>query len=237
MRRAPFILLLLLIISPFTLSQSLNYGFKGSINASSLYGGYIFTSDDLVVDLDPNVSSRFSAGGFIRYNLSRVTSIQTEFFYSTRGARINEDIQFRNQTLNLDGDITLAYIEVPVLIRLNTLLPDRGPTFVREPGFTFNAFLGGSFAYKTNATLTGRLTGEVLGDYFNERFKNTVWNQFVDTDFSFIVGAGFEYGVNYRFTFDIRYVVTILDIGNDPNIMHSIRNGAVSIFIGTVFFK
>jgi len=122
-----------------------------------------------------------------------------------------------------------------VLLRFTTTLPDRGPTFVQEPGFTYNAYTGASFAYKTNATFSGRLTGEVFGDDFGERFRNRVWNQFRDTDVSLIVGAGFEYGIQYRFTLDVRYVISVTDIGSDPQFSDDIRNGMVSVFMGVVF--
>ena len=208
-------------------ASDFNYGLKGSINASYFHGDYIYTGQTLTLDPEPRLSTRFSGGGFIRFNFTNITSIQTELLYTSRGARFRESLEFRNQTLDLSGDLTLTYIELPVLLRFTTTLPDRGPTFVQEPGFTYNAYTGASFAYKTNATFSGRLTGEVFGDDFSERFNNRVWNQFSDTDVSFIVGAGFEYGIQYRFTLDIRYVISVTDIGNDLQFPDDIRNGMV----------
>jgi len=216
-------------------AQSFNFGFKGSINASNFFGDYIYTGDEITLDPEPKLSGRFSAGGFVRYNFTEVTSIQSEILYSTRGVRFNENIEFRDQILSLNGDLTLSYIEVPLLLRFTTSLADRGPTFVQEPGFTYNAYTGASFAYKTNATFSGRLTGEIGDRDFGERFKNRVWNQFADTDVSLIIGAGFEYGIKYRFTLDVRYVLSITDIGSDPQFPEDIRNGMVSVFIGAVF--
>ena len=227
--------LFLFLTQNFLNAQSFNFGFKGSINGSYFHGDYLYTGEVISLDPEPKLSGRFSVGGLVRYNFTEVTSIQSEILYSTRGVRFNENIEFRDQILRLNGDLTLSYIEVPVLLRLTTSLPDRGPTFVQEPGFTFNAYTGGSFGYKTNAKLTGRLTGEIRGDDFRERFANRVWNQFSDTDFSFILGAGFEYGIKYRFTFDIRYALSITDIGNNSQFPEDIRNGMVSVFIGAVF--
>ena len=235
MKRVLFNIVLFFILNPIVLTQSFDFGFKAGINASYLHGDYIYTGEVVTLDPQPKLSDRFSLGGLIRYNLTEVSSIQTEVLYTTRGARFREDVEFRNQTLDLNGDLTLTYIELPVLLRITTTLPDRGPSFVQEPGFTYNAYTGASFAYKTNATFSGRLTGEVFGDDFSERFNNRVWNQFADTDVSFIIGAGFEYGIQYRFTFDLRYVLSITDIGNDSRFQDDIRNGMVSVFIGTVF--
>jgi hypothetical protein len=234
MRKVLVIVILYFILNPSIFAQSLNFGLKGSVNASYLRGDYIYESEELNLNLGPKLSGRFSIGGFVRYNLTGMTSIQSEILYSTRGGHFTENIEFRNQDLKIDGDLTLSYIEIPLLIRLSTSLPDRGPTFVQDPGFTFNVYAGGSFAYKTNAKFSGRLSGEVLGDDFRERFENRVWNQFKGTDYSFIVGVGFEYGVKYRFTFDLRYVMSLTDIGNDPRFPDDIRNGMISVFIGTV---
>ena len=237
MKKLRFLIFVYLIFfgQSFLNAQSFNYGFKGSVNASYFHGGYIYIIGDEILAPEPKLSSRFSVGGLLRYNLTELTSIQTELLYTTRGVRFGENIEFRNQILRLNGDLMLTYIEIPVLLRFTTSLPDRGPTFIQEPGFTFNVYTGGSFGYKTNAKFSGRLTGELFGDDFRERFENRVWNQFTDTDFSFIFGTGFEYGIQYRFTLDIRYVLSITDIGNDPQFPEDIRNGMVSVFIGAVF--
>jgi hypothetical protein len=229
------IIFLLLLYNTSLYAIDINFGFKGSINASHFHGDYVYTGETFTLDPKPRLSPRFSAGGLVRYNLTQRISVQTELLYTTRGVRFREYVEFRNQSLELRSDLTLTYIELPVLFRITTTLPDRGPTFIREPGFTYNAYIGASLAYKTNATFSGRLTGEVYGEDFRERFKNRVWNQFSDTDISFIIGVGFEYGIRYRFTFDMRYALSIMNIGNDSQFPENIRNGMVSVFIGTVF--
>ncbi len=216
-------------------AQSFNFGFKGSVNASYFHGDYIYAGEDITLAPEAKLSGRFSAGGLMRYNLTEVTSIQTEVLYTTRGVRFSEVVTIRNQKFSFKGDLALAYIEIPVLLRFSTGLRDRGPTFVQEPGFTFNAYTGGSVGYKTNAKFTGRLAGDIFGIDMYERFENRVWDQFADTDVSFIIGAGFEYGIRYRFTFDIRYIINVMDIGNDSHFTDDIRNGMVAVFIGGVF--
>jgi hypothetical protein len=237
-RKILFLILFISLIFLYNTSlyaTDINFGFKGSINASYFHGDYVYTGEIITLDPGPKLSTRFSAGGLVRYNFTDVTSLQTEILYTTRGVRFRETFEFRNQTLFLNGDLTLTYVELPVLLRFTTSLPDRGPTFVQEPGFTYNAYAGTSFAYKTNATFSGRLTGDIFGDDFRQRFENRIWDQFTGTDISFIIGAGLEYGIRYRFTFDVRYVLSITNIGNDSQFPEDIRNGMVSVFIGTVF--
>lgn len=237
------ITILCIVLNSPVIAQKLDLGFKGSINASYFHGGYIFTeqisdgevTDEITLNLNPKLSSRFSIGGLIRYNVTDLFSVQSELLYTTRGTRFSENVDIFGQILKLDGNVTLTYIEIPLLFRVSTSLPDRGPLFYQRPGFTFNAYTGGSFAYKTNAKFSGDLTGVLLGVDFEESFENSVWDQFTDTDFSFIVGAGFEYGVRTRYTFDVRYVLSVTDIGNDPEFERDVRNGAVSVMMGIVF--
>ena len=237
MKKLYYVVLIVAIVIQYTTlhAQTLNYGFKGSFNASYFHGDYIYSGEEITVDPEPKISSRFSIGGFLRYNLTNVTSIQSEILYSTRGVRFSEIVTIRDQLFRFNGHLTLTYIEIPLLLRFTTNLRDRGPTFVQEPGFTFNAYTGPSFGYKTNAKLSGRLSGDIFGIDFREEFRNSVWDQFTDTDVSFIIGAGFEYGMKYRFTFDIRYAINITDIGNDSHFPDDVRNGMVSVFIGAAF--
>jgi hypothetical protein len=234
MKRFLLLLSLTFIQTASVIAFDINFGLKGGLNVSYLYGSYIYMIDDIPLHFNPKLSERLSLGGFIRYNFSGMTSIQSEILYTTRGCHYLEIFEFRNQSLELDGELTLSYIEIPIVIRFSTSLPDRGPTFVQEPGFTFNVYTGASFSYKTNAILTGKISGDVLGGDFNERFRNRIWNQFTDNDLSIIAGAGFEYGVRYRFIFDIRYAIGLLNIGKDPQFPDDIRYGMVTVFIGTV---
>jgi hypothetical protein len=214
-------------------AQSFNFGFKGSYNVTYFHGDYIYTGDQVTLGLKQKLANRFSGGILLRYNVTSVFSIQSEVLYTTRGISFKENIDIGNLPLKLSGNLTLTYIEIPLLLRINTTLPDRGPTLVQEPGFTFNTYAGGSFGYKMNAKISGRLSGDIYGSDYNERFENVVSNQFTDTDVSFIIGAGFEYGIKYRFTFDLRYIISLIDIGNDPQFVGTIRNGMFAIFVGT----
>jgi hypothetical protein len=234
MKRFLLLISLTFIQTASLIAFDINFGLKGSLNVSYLNGTYIYMINDIPLHFNPRLSERLSLGGFIRYNFTGTTSIQSEILYSTRGCHYSEIFEFRNQSLKIDGELTLSYIEIPILIRFSTSLPDRGPTFVQEPGFTFNVYVGPSFSYKTNAILTGRISGDVLGEDLNERFRNRIWNQFTDNDLSIIVGAGFEYGVRYRFIFDIRYAMGLLNIGKDQQFPDDIRYGMVSVFIGTI---
>jgi hypothetical protein len=216
-------------------SQHLNFGLKSGLNASYLHGRYQFTGGDVTLDLTPKLSTRFSGGGLVRYNFTPHFSIQSEFLYTTRGARFRQNVNIHNQDLNLTGKLILTYIEVPLLLRFSTKRPDLSKWFYPEPGITYNVYTGGSFAYKTNSEFSGDVTGVPFGYEFDESFNNRVWDQFTDNDISIIAGAGFEYGVNTRFTLDVRYAISIMDIGNDPQFPREIRNGMVSVLMGVVF--
>jgi hypothetical protein len=230
-----FHFILVFLLQNSLIAQRVEFGIKGGMNASYFQGTYTFEDENARFDLKPKIGTRYSVGGLIRYNITPTISLQSELFYTTSGVRFREPVLVQEQNINILANITLTYISIPVLFRISTTLPDRGKYFYRKPGFTFNAFTGGLFAYKTNAKFEGHLSGVIAGREYNESFLNSVWDQFTDTDIGFVIGAGFEYGVSIRFTFDMRYVVSLTNIGTSPQFPRNIRNEMVSILVGTVF--
>ncbi len=216
--------------------QGVNYGLKISKNFSHFYGNYVATAEEEIrVTLDPKFSSRFSGGGFVRYYVTQRFSIQTELLYTTRGVRFNEDVEIRNREMQISGGLMMKYIEVPVLFRFGTWLPKPEPPQYHPPGYTYHAFTGFSVGYHATTRFSGDLSGDLFGVDFNEPFSGRVEDQFNDTDVSLIIGAGIEYGRLSKFTFDIRYIVSLLDIGTDPAFSGDIRHGAISASIGVLF--
>ncbi len=219
-------------------SQSLDFGLKTGLNTSYFHGDrYSFIEDDVRLILDPTIAVRFTGGGIARLNITPVFSLQTEVLYSTKGARFDEDIEVRGQTLGLDGNITLGYIETPLLFRFSTTLPDRGPLFYPKPGMTYNIYTGGVAAYRTRATFSGELTGDLFGVPFDEEFKNRVWRQFSDIDYGVVIGGGFEYGADdeTKYFIDVRYMLGFMDIGEDRETNFSLRNANIAITMGIMF--
>lgn len=216
-------------------SQKLDIGLKGGMNFSTVEGVFTFQREDVALALGPKIVSRYTFGGVLRYNVTSYFSVQTEFLYTLRGAQIDEDIIVRGQPFRLSGIVDLSYIEVPLLLRVSTLRPDRGPFFYPRPGFTVNGYTGVSAGYKTRAKFGGDISGDLFGVPFEESFGNSMWNRFEALDYVLIVGGGFEYGLNTRIILDIRYVYGLTNIIADQEINDPMKNRMVSVLIGLMF--
>jgi len=233
--RSIFVLLILLLAASLSHGRDIDYGIKISRDIAFIFGSYTNSAEDIRVDLDPKLTSHFSFGGFARYHLTSALSIQPEFLYTTKGGKFNEEVLIRGQQMRLKGDLTLRYIEFPVLLRLSTYLDRPPPPRYQPPGYTFNGYTGLSFGYNTSARFSGDLSGDVFGVDFDEPFSSRVRDQFTNTDISLLLGTGMEYGRDTWFTLDIRYAISIMDIGKDPDFSDRFRNSSVSVMIGILF--
>ncbi len=235
LKKVLLILPLLLFGTP-AIGQGTYYGFNASKNFSHFFGDYVVTAqDDIRVSLNSRLASRFSGGMFIRYHLTENYAIQTELRYTTHGARFTERAVIRNQDMRINGSLMMSYVEVPVLFRFGTWLPKPDPPRYHPPGYTYHGVAGISLGYNTFSRFSGDLSGDLFGVDFNESFSDRVRNEFNDTDVSLVIGVGFEYGRLAKFTFDIRYIVSLLDIGKDPKLSGDIRHGTISTSIGVLF--
>jgi len=234
-KRYLFLLPFLLLASPAS-SQGLQFGLQVGKSYSHMLGSFVTTEpEDVRLSLDPYLESRFSGGAYMRYYVSPTFSIQPELLFSTRGGRIKEDVNIRGLDLRIDGNLMMHYIEVPLLFRFGTYIDFPPHPRYEPPGYTYHFLFGVSGSYNTRARFSGDLRGDVFGADFDEEFSENVRRQFADTDLSAIIGLGFEYGRDTRFTFDIRYVLSILDINDNPAENGDIRNGTITAMMGILF--
>ncbi|MFO8030737.1 MAG: porin family protein [Cyclonatronaceae bacterium] len=216
--------------------QGLQFGLQLGSSFSYMHGNFVTTAaDDVSITLSPKLASRFSGGAYFRYYITPAFSIQPELLYTTKGGRIRQDVDFQGQDMRFDGNLMMKYINLPLLFRLGTYNPPPEPPGYSPPGYTYHVLAGASMAYNTDARLTGNLSGNFLESEFSEQFTRSVQNQFRNNDFSVIVGAGFEYGRHTRFTFDIRYELSVQDISNDDATSDELRNGTITAMIGILF--
>lgn len=216
--------------------QGLQFGLQLGSSFSYMHGDFVTTAvDDVSVTLSPKLASRFSGGAYLRYYFTPGFSIQPELLYATRGGRITQNVDFQGQDIRFDGNLMMKYISIPLLFRLGTSNPPPEPPLYEPPGYTYHVLAGVSMAYNSSARLSGNLSGNFMGSEFNEQFARSVDDQFNSHDFSAIVGAGFEYGRDTRFTFDIRYELSLQDISNDDAITDELRNSTITAIIGIMF--
>ncbi len=234
-KRFFFLIPLLFFVVPAS-SQGLQYGLHIGKSYAHMYGSFVTTAvDDVTVSLSPGLVSRFTGGGYMRYYVTPSFSIQPEINFSTRGGRIKENVDIRDRELRIDGNLMMHYIELPLLFRLGTWIPFPEPPRYEPSGYTYHLLAGVAFSYNTSARFNGNLRGDVFGADFDERFSGNIRDQFRNTDLNVIVGAGFEYGRVTRFTVDLRYVLSILDINDNPDSDRELYNGTISAMFGILF--
>jgi hypothetical protein len=219
-------------------AQTFQYGLKTGVNTSYFHGDrYSYISEDVLLNLDPLLGFRYTGGVITRINITPMFSLQSELLYTTKGTRFNENIEINEQVIRLKGNVTIGYVEVPLLFRFTTTLPDRDPLFYPKPGTTYNVYLGGAAGYRTRATFSGQLSADIFGAPFDQEFKDRVWKLFSDIDYSAVVGVGIEYGAygETKYFIDIRYTQGFQNIANDPETNISLRNATATLSIGILF--
>jgi hypothetical protein len=236
--------ILILVTCNLAQTQSFYLGVKTGLNTSYMFGdhySFIYrdqeTGDFIELNFEPGVALRYSGGIVARWGITPSFSLQTELLYTTKGARFNEEIEVHGMRFRLNGDITLGYVELPVLFHFSTLLPDRGRLFYPKSGTTYNVYLGGVAAYRTRATFTGLLTGDIFGAPLADRFENQVWNQFTDMDFGAVIGIGMEYGTHSgsKVFLDLRYTYCFMDVVNVTETNFNLRNTHATLSMGILF--
>lgn len=119
--------LLLLVVNP-SFGQEISYG---GLLGSSL--GTLTDSDDFAA---PRSKGGYVAGGYIDLSIADFFSIRPQFLFVQKGAKL--------KAADLDGTVTLDYLEVPILGVIS--LPRQGPVV---PFF----YAGGSVSANVNATV------------------------------------------------------------------------------------
>ena len=109
-------------------AQGLKLGLKGGVNLSSFSG----------TDSKPfGYKYGFSAGGIANYGFTDMFSVQAELLYSQKGT--NSDISFseiaKGTSFAAGGNLkqTLQYIDIPVLLKINTGDEGKGLFFELGP--------------------------------------------------------------------------------------------------------
>jgi hypothetical protein len=188
----PVVLILgaVLLLSAFPAGAEVLFGPKAGTNISKFSGadGDLFDS-----------RKGYSIGVALAFTLGRSIAVQSEFFYTEKGAE--------GDTLGFN-EAKLTYIEIPVLLKINL------PSFNL---FTPCVFAGPAFA----ANVAARAKNETTG--VEEKIDSMVKG----TDLGFVFGVGIDTSVGPGlFGLDARYTlgssqVDDLGAGLDPDLKNS----------------
>lgn len=188
-------------------STDASFGIKGGANFSNLY------VDD--VD-DNNVLAGFNLGVFVNMPLNEAVSIQPEFLYSQKGAKLAYD----NALATGEAKFRLNYLEVPVLLKLN-LTPN------------FNLHAGPYVAYLIDSKVTNETNGGAFD--FEQNIDNDDLNKF---DYGLSGGIGFDFSsvsIGARYNYGLNTVGKEQNIGGTTYTFPDGKNSSVSVYMGIKF--
>ncbi len=162
------------------------------------------------------------AGVFVRARLSRVLSVQPELLFARKGGRFTVGADTTGDGVpDITGvaDLELAYIEVPVLLRLN-VLRHRGAISPAVFGGVAPAFRIGCAVGATTSTAGITLPDCQSNNVFGLR----------GVDLGLVVGGGMQ--IQYARSIvclEARFTTGLRGIGHDRN---SVKNRALGILFG-----
>ena len=178
-RHLSFVLIILIVSVGGVDAGTLSFGIKAGLNLSSI------TETPEAWNSEKSFKPGAVGGAVLVYEFDNGFGIQPELLYSQKGVSTSLYQGF----VDVDMDLALSYIELPLLARY---------TFPLEGNFKPNVFAGPSIAY----TLSSELEFEagILSAGLDFSSMTHV------SDFGIVLGAGFEWTVGSgAVTFDGRY--------------------------------
>lgn len=156
------------------------------------------------------------AGAFLDVALNDVFSIEPEVLYSQKGT----EVEGTGSNADLEGKVSLDYIEVPVLLKFK--VP------VSNSGFRPFLFAGPAIGFEVNCSLDG----EILSVTGSTDCDETSVVHTKSPDFGGTVGGGIEFRAGMQAVrLDARYTHGFTDI-NDSGDTREIKNRVFALTVG-----
>ena len=206
-----FALALCILTAPAALAQP-TFGLKAGLNVSTFTG---LDEDDLD---GGDLTSRlgFVGGVFAEVPLSPQFSIRPELLYSQKGARISASDTIEGEAFDIEQDLNVDYVEVPVLARFAVPV---------SPLLRVGVLAGPSVAFKARESIAVTFNGEEVDPEDLDLGEDL----FTSTDIGGVLGADIGSG---PFAVDLRYTFGFADIirneEEDPD-APTFRNGVFSV--------
>lgn len=199
-----------------------------------LVGTSVTTIDDVVPLGVEEVTDAFKQksraglqlGGYLQLPLSGGVSLQPELHYIQKGTKFEvSDVEFGNAEVG----IKLAYVEVPVLLRLDLGSSAVRPFFVAGPSAALRA------SCKVSFSLSG-FGGDTDCDEAEGEEGEAVDDPFKKLDFGGIVGAGIQGSFGGRaVSAQLRYSRGFTSVSEETIPGSTPRNSGFSILFGLGF--
>jgi len=200
MRRFFTILFLIFNLSSISFTQT-QIGVKTGLNIASLnFSGNSFDS-----------KLGFTGGAFFKYQFSEMFALQSEIYYTMKGATDKFEflVDTTYNTNTVDLTISYNYLEVPVLVKLMIPIHD---SYIK-PTISAGPFIG--------LNLTSKVKRITKGESEESDVNNVIPVEF---GLQFGGGIGFMFGRN-ELGLDFRYIFSLISIIEDgPDIKNNVIN-------------
>jgi hypothetical protein len=211
--------------------QRAGVGITAGINTTSHLENFRFVSGDIDLDFSPEFTIGFNAGLIYRQRLSQRFRLQAEPSIAMLGASYNDSFVLRGFDFQSESKTQLLYVQLPLLLQLTTVPPER-TVFGRQRNETTYHLTGGIFGgYLLDAQFSGTNRGAPIGIEFEGAFSEDVRKQYNEYDAGVIFGGGLEHGYNSKIGIEARVLFSILDSGNTQEFQFNPRNIGFNISI------
>lgn len=212
MKKTAFVLATLLSAAAFASSdahaQGIRFGIKGGANYSNLSGD--LTNEDIY-------ENKFGAHGGVMLNIGLVDdgflSVQPEVLFSQKGYKYADDqFTFLGQNYTYKGTQTYNYIDVPLLLKINT----GGVFFEGGPQYSYLLKVKDESERTTNGTVFSKVQKEQNLDDVN---RNEIG-----------YAAGLGYQSDAGLLIGLRYNGSFTDFAKDGYRDDELRNARNQVF-------
>lgn len=186
-------------------------GFKVGLNLANVSGSDVdalleAVTDETGLNADKKMLMGFAFGGFLTFNLSPTIALQPEVLYSMKGFKVTVE--------GVDVDMTLNYLEIPVLLKAR---------------------------FGNSTTRPSLFAGPALGILLSSKAEASGFSVDTDdlwktTDFGIVFGGGVDFPAGQgTMMFDARYTLGLTQTPDSGPVDIDIKNTNISFMLGYGF--
>ena len=196
------------------IGQGVQIGVSAGANVSSHLKNFLFEDGDINLDFNPNPKFGINGGLIVRVPINESLRFHAEPSIAMIGAKYDDSFELRGFNFQTDSKVDLLYLQLPLLVQLSTVPPER-TVYGRQRAETTYHLTGGFYGgYLLDATFTGTNRGAPIGIQFEGEFTEDIDNQYKQYDGGLIVGGGIEHGSRSKIGLEVRAFFSITDSGN-----------------------
>lgn len=203
-----------LITTNTAIGQGVQIGVTAGSNLTSHLNNFIFEDGDINLDFNTNYKFGLKGGFIVRVPINQSFRFHAEPSIVNIGAKYDDSFVLRGFDFQTDSKVDLIYLQLPLLIQISTVPPER-TVYGRQRAETTYHLTGGFYGgYLLDATFSGTNRGAPIGIQFQGEFTEDIYTQYKQYDGGIIVGGGIEHGSSSKIGLEVRAFFSIIDSGN-----------------------